>query len=115
MIVWVELSISRKTALLLLDKAFDGTPDEVCGVIHYDGTITELPNSFVGDTRHGFDMEIDIEDGTVQYIWHSHPRGPDMPSCDDRGCMELLESHGYHFQWLIVAPRGVYEYEVKVA
>lgn len=90
------------------------SPDrEVCGVITNTGRLIELPNTFNGDCAHGFDMEIDLVDGDVAIIWHSHPNGPPYPSTDDIPCIDLLASHGYNFNWIIAMTHDVFEYSMK--
>lgn len=90
--------------------AFEGLPNEVCGVIHTHNIIHQLPNTFCGDRRHGFDMEIDVHDDSIKAIWHSHPKGPAEPSKDDIPCMENLISHGFNYPWIIVAPDSITEW-----
>lgn len=90
--------------------AMYGMPNEVCGVLHPNHIIHQYPNTFCGDTKHGFDMEIDIKDMDIVAIWHSHPRGPNNPSDDDTVCMKHLYDHGYRFPWIIVTNQDVKAY-----
>jgi proteasome lid subunit RPN8/RPN11 len=87
--------------------AIQGFPYEVCGILHEHNIIHQYPNTFHGDRRHGFDMEVDIQDCSIRAIWHSHPLGPDGPSDDDFPCIQSLAMHGVHYPWLIVTPKTI--------
>lgn len=87
--------------------AADGAPNEVCGVLHSHNIIHQYPNTFAGDHKLGFDMEVDIHDGTIKAIWHSHPGGLSEPSRDDLVCIKELASHGYNYPWIIVTSKDV--------
>lgn len=106
------LTLSMTQQRELRNIAAGGYPKEVCGVIHTHGIIHVLPNIFNGDQTLAWDMEYNIEDPSVRYIWHSHPRGLLVPSVDDVPCMEQVADMGYHFKWLIVTLKEVREYEV---
>lgn len=87
--------------------ALTGVPNEVCGVIHEHNIIHQYANTFCGDKRLGFDMEVDIKDCTIKAVWHSHPAGSIGPSPDDIQCMEQLATHGYNFPWLIITSKEI--------
>lgn len=87
--------------------AKDGYPYEICGLLHPHGILHQYPNTFCGDQRHGFDMEIDLPDSHIVAIWHSHPGGTEKPSSDDQECMQHLLDHGFDFPWIIVTDRSV--------
>lgn len=93
--------------------AVQGYPEEVCGVIHSSGIIHQYPNTFCGDHKLGFDMEVDIHDDSIRAIWHSHPGGLLSPSTDDIPCMAHLANHGYNYPWLIVTLKAVTEWVFK--
>lgn len=102
----VPLGVPGITQIELQWKALKGHPNEVCGYISKYGNVVELPNTFAGDRKHGFDMEVDLDE-PIAAFWHSHPSGPGYPSKDDIPAMELLASHGFKFPWLIVAPGSI--------
>ena len=87
--------------------AKDGYPYEICGLLHPHGIIHQYENTFCGDHRKGFDMEVDIPDAQITAIWHSHPGGLERPSDDDVECMKHLVQHGYDFPWIIVTDKSV--------
>lgn len=102
--------IPKITQIELMRRALNGHPNEVCGYITVRGDIVDVPNTFNGDRKHGFDMEIDL-DAPISKIWHSHPTGPQCPSMDDIPAMAALSAHGFKYPWIIVAPGGVFEWE----
>lgn len=104
-------TFTRDDKLYLQFIAITNEPYEACGVIHADGRIIQYPNTFDGDLRAGFDMEIDVHDDTITAIWHTHPRGLQEPSKDDLPCIELLARHGFDFHHVIVTSKDVVEYE----
>lgn len=106
----VELQIPDYLIKELRFLAIQGYPYEVCGVLHTHNIIHQYPNTFCGDRKHGFDMEINVQDDTIKALWHSHPDGPDEPSADDLPCMRMLIDHGYNFPWIIVTPKAVTEW-----
>jgi proteasome lid subunit RPN8/RPN11 len=93
--------------------ALSGMPNEVCGVIHKHNIIHQYPNTFCGDHRLGFDMEIDIHDDTIKAVWHSHPGGLAAPSSDDVPCMEQLAAHGYSYPWIIVTSKSITQWTLQ--
>ena len=105
----IAIELPRITQIELMRRALNGHPNEVCGYITKRGEIVDVPNTFDGDRKHGFDMEIDL-DAPISKIWHSHPTGPIHPSIDDIPAMEALSTHGSKFPWVIVAPGGVTEW-----
>ncbi len=105
----IAIELPRITQIELMRRALNGHPNEVCGYITKRGEIVDVPNTFDGDRKHGFDMEIDL-DAPISKIWHSHPTGPIHPSIDDIPAMEALSTHGFKFPWVIVAPGGVTEW-----
>jgi proteasome lid subunit RPN8/RPN11 len=104
-------TITRDDQIYLQYLAEIARPLETCGVIHRDGRIVEYNNTFDGDRKLGFDMEIDIHDDSIVAIWHSHPGGLSRPSQDDLPCIKLLLEHGFHFHHVIVTPIVVVEFE----
>lgn len=105
------LTISRDDRLYLQYLAEVAKPFETCGVIHQNGRIVEYSNTFGGDRRRGFDMEIDLHDTSITTLWHTHPGGLSKPSDDDLPCIKLLLEHGFKFSYAIVTSTNVYEYE----
>lgn len=103
----VDLSIFPDITKDLRYLAIAGYPFEVCGTIHEYGVIHNCQNVFCGDKRHGFDMEVDIEDKSIVAIWHSHLNGLVEPSKDDLLGMELMATHGLVFPWVIATPKCV--------
>lgn len=102
----VEHDLSDQLVRDLLNFALIGMPYEVCGIIHSHNIIHQLPNTFAGDKRNGFDMTVPA--GTdVKYVWHSHPSGLTMPSRDDTPMMELLAKNGHPYPWLIITSSSV--------
>lgn len=92
--------------------ALSGYPYEVCGLIHSHNIIHQYQNTYLGDTMHGFDMEVDIHND-IKAIWHSHPNGPDCVSDDDLRGMEALASQGFSYPWIIVTPYTVTAWHFK--
>lgn len=99
---------------LLVRRAIQGAPVEVCGFVMLDGSIVEIPNSSIDPIRN-FHMArhhlIDrVPDPSKIYaIWHSHPNGNCEPSKNDMLAVET----GYikqHWVYLIVTPNGVFEH-----
>lgn len=108
MIKQVDLTIAPDVVKNLKYLAIAGYPQEVCGILHPHNIIHQYPNTFCGDHRLGFDMEVDIHDNVaIKAIWHSHPGGLLEPSRDDIPCMETLAIHGYNYPWIIVTPKDV--------
>lgn len=107
MIKEADLIIRPEVTKQLRVLAIEGYPFEVCGIIHKHDIVHQYPNTFCGDHRLGFDLEVDIQDDTIKAIWHSHPGGLLKPSSDDIPCMESLALHGYNFPWVIVTPKVV--------
>jgi proteasome lid subunit RPN8/RPN11 len=99
----IPLSVQKHLRHLTIQ----GFPYEVCGVLHQHNIIHQYPNTFDGDRRHGFDMEVDVEDSSIIAIWHSHPSGPDGLSDNDLPCVQSLALHGLHYPWLVVTPKKV--------
>lgn len=106
----VESDFPQQILNDLMMIAAEGFPLEVCGVIHSRNIIHQYPNTFAGDKRHGFDMEVDIDDRSIRALWHSHPFGPEEPSTDDIPCMDSLAQHGFNYPWIIVTPKSVTEW-----
>jgi proteasome lid subunit RPN8/RPN11 len=105
------LTVNLDDRVYLQYLADTARPFETCGVIHRDGRIVEYPNTYSGDRRRGFDMEIDLHDVSIATIWHSHPGGLQGPSADDLPCIKLLLEHGFRFNYLIVTATDVHEFE----
>ena len=106
-------SISDKAQVDLQVLAIEGYPFEVCGAIYTHEIIVQYPNTFSGDHRKGFDMEIDLH-RDIKAIWHSHPGGLTTPSQDDLPCIKFLTEHGYTFHHIIVTHKAVFEYRAEL-
>lgn len=107
-IALADLYLPNQVASDLRTLAIQGMPEEVCGVVFTHGTILQLPNTFCGDKRHGFDMEIEMSrTAHIKAIWHSHPTGPDFPSEQDKPSMNRLMEYGFDFPWIIVTPKHI--------
>lgn len=106
-VVEAELHLPIDTAATLRWFMARGMPYEVCGIVHRNHLVTQYDNTFGGDKRHGFDMEIDLNDPDIVALWHTHPNGLPMPSRDDIPCMKLLAEHGFWFPWVIVTPTTI--------
>lgn len=94
--------------------ALEGHPNEVCGILHHHDIIHQYANTFYGDHRRGFDMEVDIVHSDIKAIWHSHPGGLASPSRDDIQCMEELAGHGHSFPWIIITNKIVTVWELEL-
>jgi proteasome lid subunit RPN8/RPN11 len=104
----LNLPDSVKNDLIIM--AMTGMPYEVCGLIHPHNIVHQYQNTFCGDRKHGFDMEVDIRNDTIKAVWHSHPTGPSEPSKDDYACMQQLAEHGFNFPWIIVTTNSITEW-----
>lgn len=107
-------SLTRHEQDCLRYMAIAAYPYETCGLIHKHNIIVELPNTFAGDHKLGYDMEFNLHDPTIKAIWHSHPNGLEVPSRDDIPCIQLLAERGFNFHHVIVTPKAVFEYEAKL-
>lgn len=91
--------------------AIQGWPNEVCGVLHRHHIIHQYSNTFSGDHKLGFDMDIHSTIDVVA-IWHSHPGGLPNPSTDDMQCMHELALKGYIYPWIIITRMSVTAWEL---
>lgn len=110
----IELPLPISTLATLRWFAAKCAPYEACGTIHKNFLVTQYDNTYSGDRRHGFDMEVALEDPELLAIWHSHPTGPDCPSRDDIPSMELMALHGFNFPWVIVTPDAITRWTLGV-
>lgn len=108
-----ELSISQKDQNGILWRAQDGRPFECCGLVLVGGGVVEYQNTYDGDRRHAFSMDVEIDGIAVHAVWHSHPEGPPWPSAEDEIVMKTLYEQGYQWPHFIAVPgQGIYEYSV---
>ena len=107
------LSISEADANGILWRSDDGAPFECCGLVLVDGGVIQYPNTYDGDRRHAFSMDVEIDTQAVHAVWHSHPTGPPWPSEDDELVMKTLFEQGFRWPHLIAVPGiGIYEFTV---